>query len=112
MADRGPLEISRPNATTLTIRPLDAYMPTYVFRDPDKPLAAGYRVPLHDVQITVTAADSRGQPLVIDYDFMQSLDDRQLCWVIWSGRGFKHFTPPAIGAVRITERIPFYWWAP
>jgi hypothetical protein len=97
-----PLELFRPSARTLVVRPGGGYSPYF---GKDQPLPLGYRVALTHTAFEVTRLTPDGRPAEATVHFDVDLDDPALRWLRWTeagGRGrYVGTRPPAIGE-RIT----------
>jgi hypothetical protein len=99
-----PVEVSRPDARTLVLRPEGGLFPdplNRVFRGEDAPMASGERVVLGLATIEVRAVTKDGRPAEVAFSFTLPLDDPSLRWLAWRREGdggrYVPFTPPAIG---------------
>lgn len=97
-----PITVRRVNERTLAIRYLDgglfAGAWNQVFRDADEPMSLDVPLKFNHGSMMVTGVTDAGLPAEITCEFRVPLEDKSLCWVIWSERGFKPFIPPASGA--------------
>jgi hypothetical protein len=97
----GALTVARPADRTLTLAfeepfPHDAF--SRVYRSADRPFAVGEAVEMPPVTSKVEAVAPDGRATRVAFHFDVPLDDPSLVWVVWEGRGFVPYRPPAVGA--------------
>lgn len=92
--------VARPDANTLVLRPAEGYLRYFEdtnVRSRQVPFAAGDRVELPDVTITIERVTADGRPAEVAYHFAVPLDDAALRWRIWHDGAYRPFVPPAVG---------------
>jgi hypothetical protein len=95
-----PVEIYRPDAKTLVIRPaygfyvhvLDA-----LFRNKHNPFSVGDRVELTGMTVEIREITSNGQATEAAFIFSVALENPSLRWIQHKDGAFVPFTPPAVG---------------
>ncbi|HEX7839172.1 MAG TPA: hypothetical protein VF469_16960 [Kofleriaceae bacterium] len=100
----GAVEASRPDATTLVLRPAGGYLRYFEdtnVRARQVPFAAGERVELPGLTITVQQVTADQRPAEVAYRFAVPLEDAQLRWRVWRDRAYRPFVPPAVGATAV-----------
>jgi hypothetical protein len=111
-----PVVLSRPDAHTLVIRPMESFMSTAgsrLLRGEDYPMSVGDRVELTGLTIEVTAVTTDGRPAEAAFRFAVPLEDPSLRWLQWTAGNFVAFTPPAIGSsIEIRQPPPLLWPPP
>lgn len=120
----GPIDLQRPDATTLVVRPRGGYLaaagsvsrtgsgPPAVFdqhyllgmfdrlyrgADPFRP---GDRIPLAGLAVEVRSVTADGRPDAVAFRFERPLDDAGYRWLQWRDGEYAPFEPPSIGAAR------------
>jgi hypothetical protein len=103
-----PVELSRVDDFTLSLRPEGGYLQglaQYV-RDPKYLMELGQRIQLTGMEVGVTAMMPDGQPAEAEFRFTVPLEDPTLRWFHWSNGRYQPFTPPAVGeSVRVPSAI-------
>jgi hypothetical protein len=95
-----PVEIYRPDANTLVIRPaygFYAYVLDALFRNKKNPFSVGDRVELTGLTIEIREITNDGRPTEAAFIFSVVLEDPSLRWVQHKDGAFVTFTPPAVG---------------
>ena len=94
-----PVELRRPDAQTLLVRPARGFITEpfeRLFRDERNPMKIGERVALSDVTVEVTQIADGWQPAEALFRFAVPLEDDSLRWLAWRDGEFQPFTPPAV----------------
>jgi len=103
-----PVEVSRPDETTLVARPAAGYlaskMDRLVRRD-DRLLPVGARVEIPGMTATVLEVDARGRPAVVAFRFDVPLEDPSLRWLAWRVGRYEPFVPPAVGTTVVLPAV-------
>jgi hypothetical protein len=100
------MELERPDAMTLRVRPRGGFLlnsADRLLRSPRRPLRAGEGVDLGDVRIRVRETTPDGRPAEITARFSVPLEDESLRWRCWGDIGYTSCAPPDIGE---TIRLP------
>ncbi|HET6584982.1 MAG TPA: hypothetical protein VFG69_16110 [Nannocystaceae bacterium] len=95
-----PTRVARTGARTLVLEPAGGLLSTTaerMLRSPRIPFAAGDRVAVSGMTVTVETITNDGRPQRVRFDFTVDLDDPSLLWLRWDVLGFVPWTPPAIG---------------
>ncbi|TMQ10464.1 MAG: hypothetical protein E6J91_26445 [Deltaproteobacteria bacterium] len=95
-----PVRVSRPDATTLVLRPAEGYLRYFEdtnVRSRQVPFAAGDRVELPDFAIVVERVTADARPAEVAFHFAVPLEDASLRWRVWRDGGYRPFVPPPIG---------------
>lgn len=122
--------ISRPDATTLVVRPQNGYLPVrdwafdaeqppatfalgnmlqmldLLLRSEKDPMGLGDVVELPDVTIEITALRGDGRPAEATFRFRVPLEDPSLRWIEVTAEGYEPFEPPPVGQT-IEVESPF-----
>ena len=91
---------SRPDATTLVLRPAEGYLRYFEdtnVRSRQVPFAAGDRVELPDLTIAIQEVTADDRPAEVAYHFAVPLEDASLRWRVWRDGAYRPFVPPPIG---------------
>jgi hypothetical protein len=103
----GALKVQRLDARTLSIESKAGYVaaPTErMFRNKNKPFAAGDRFVLPGLAAVVTTVTADRRPAVVRFEFDRALEDPNLVWLVWQGTGYRSFLlPPVGGTVDLPE---------
>jgi hypothetical protein len=92
-----PLQVSRADARTLTLRPAAGYLfhsTQLMLRSTTRPLPLGHTVRLEAATLQVTALTADGRPAEVSATFARALDDPALVLMSWSGDRYVRFDPP------------------
>lgn len=104
------LELRRPDAHTLVVRPAGGYFSLasdMLFRARRYPLRLGEEVVLTGMTIEIIALNELGFPEEVSFRFSVPLEDGSLRWLHWIEGSFVPFTPPAIGeTLRLAAPVP------
>jgi hypothetical protein len=104
------IEISRPDARTLVLRPDGGWMAwayDQLVRGSDYPLALHELIELTGTSVEVSALTPDGRPAEAVFRFDRPLEDQSLRWLQWKDRQFIPFAPPAVGnTVRLPPTTP------
>jgi hypothetical protein len=95
-----PVEVYRPDARTLVVRPDAGFLSGLVdplFRSPDRPLSLGQRIELTGMTVEITALMPDRHPAEAAFRFSVPLEDASLRWLQWRDGRYVPFVPPAIG---------------
>jgi hypothetical protein len=95
-----PVRVTRPDATTLVLRPAEGYLRYFEdtnVRSRQVPFAAGDRVELPDFTVTIEQITGDGRPAEVAYRFAVPLEDAGLRWRVWHDGAYAPFAPPPIG---------------
>ncbi|HEX9186229.1 MAG TPA: hypothetical protein VGB87_04100, partial [Vicinamibacteria bacterium] len=96
-----PLEISRPDATTLRVRPERGFMDheaMQIVRGPSRAFHAGDEVRLSDVSVLVREVTADGRPAEAEFRFHVPLEDPSLLWTrLRAGGTLVPWSPPPVG---------------
>ena len=105
-----PLSVHRLDARTLSLRPADGYLKAsdgILFRSPRRPFRVGAVVRLTGVRFEIVTLTADGRPAEVHARFDRPLEDPQLVWVRWEGRGYSPYRPPAIGQAHVLPAIDY-----
>ena len=99
-ASEGPVEVRRPNASTLLLSADPSYL-----RGPNSRLLvngdfarfAGFSRQLDELRVEVLRVDGEGRPQIVGFYFDTPLESAERVWVVWTGRRFEPFELPAVG---------------
>jgi hypothetical protein len=98
------LEVSRPDATTLRVRPGHGFLDwdfARIVRGSSRPFRAGDEVVLSDMRARVRQVTADGRPAEVDFAFAVPLEDASLLWRRQRGDGaLVAWSPPAVGETR------------
>ncbi len=107
-----PVEIHRPDANTLVVRPSYGYyahtMDT-LFRDKNAKFSIGDRVELTAMTVEITEITADGRPAQAAFIFSVPLEDPSLKWLQYIDQSFVPFTPPEIGTSATLPAPPSMW---
>jgi len=95
-----PVDIRRPDANTLVVRPAYGYCAhsmDRLFRDKKAKSSAGDRIELTGMTVEITEVTVDGRPAEAAFRFSVSLEDASLRWLQYVDRAFEPFVPPGIG---------------
>lgn len=94
------VELSRPDAYTLLVRPAGGYLTGFdtVFRDRALGFAAGQQIVLSDGVIDIARLTADGRPAEVAFRFAAPLESASLHWFVWRDQAFTPFVPPPVGA--------------
>jgi hypothetical protein len=103
------LSVSRPNATTLRVRPEHGFLDSEwlrMVRGPSRPFRPGDEVALPDVRVRVRSVTPDGRPDEVDFTFGVPLEDRSLLWRrLEEGGTLVPWSPPAVGESQVLPSI-------
>jgi hypothetical protein len=94
------VEATRPDATTLVLRPAGGYLRYFEdtnVRSRQLPFAAGDQVELPGLTITIRSVTADARPAEVAYRFAVPLDDASLRWRVWRDGAYRPFVPPPVG---------------
>lgn len=101
------VRVSRPDATTLRVRPDNGFLDNgllRMIRGPSRPFHAGDEVVLSDMRVRVRGATADGRPAEVDFTFAVPLEDESLVWTrVQAGGALVPWSPPAPGE---SQRLP------
>lgn len=103
------VELSRPDAYTLRVRPTGGYLTGFdtVFRDRNVGLVAAQQIVLSDVVVSVVRLTADGRPAEVAFRFTAPLESATWRWFVWRDDAFVPFVPPPIGAtIRLESALP------
>ncbi|HEY0734615.1 MAG TPA: CDP-alcohol phosphatidyltransferase family protein [Herpetosiphonaceae bacterium] len=94
------VELSRPDAYTLRVRPTGGYLNGFdtVFRDRGVGLVSGQQIVFSDVRVSVVRLTADGRPAEVEFRFAAPLESAALRWFVWRDDAFVPFVPPPVGA--------------
>ncbi len=95
-----PVEIYRPDAKTLIVRPayrFYAHVLDALFRDKENPFSVGDKVELTGMTVEIREITNNGQVTEAAFIFSVALEDSSLRWLQHKDGAFVSFTPPAVG---------------
>lgn len=107
-----PVEVRRPDAKTLIVRPRFGYYAWVLdalFRDPKATFRKGDRVELSGMTVEVLDTTSQGRALEAAFIFPVPLEDPSLRWMQHGPDGLVPFTPPPVGE-SVTLAAPNLPW--
>jgi len=107
-----PVEVRRPDANTLTVRPRFGYYAWVLdalFRDPKQRFQVGDRVELSGMTVEILETTSEGRALEAAFIFPVPLEDPSLRWMQHGPNGLAPFTPPPIGESAVLEAPKLPW---
>lgn len=97
----GKLDVSRPDAQTLRIRPERGFFDNELLRmvrGLSRPFRAGDEVVLPDMRVLVREVTADGRPAEADFSFRVPLEDASLVWTrLHAGGALGPWRPPAVG---------------
>jgi len=103
------LEVSRPDATTLRVRPENGFLDhewLRMVRGPSRPFRPGDEVALSDVRVRVRDVTADGRPAEADFTFGVPLEDPSLLWTRLRGGGtLVPWSPPAVGESQLLPSV-------
>ncbi len=101
------VHVSRPDATTLRVRPEKGFLDNEwlrMVRGPSRPFRPGDEVVLSDLRVRVREVTSDGRPAEVDFAFAVPLEDPSLLWTrLQAGGALAPWSPPAVGE---SQRLP------
>ena len=104
-----PLEVSRPDATTLRVRPERGFLDhdwLRMVRGPSRPFRPGDEVVLSDVRVRVRDVTADGRPAEADFTFGLPLEDPSLLWTqVRAGGALVSWSPPAVGESEVLPSV-------
>lgn len=107
-----PVDISRPDANTLVVRPAYGYCAhsmDRLFRDKKAKSSVGDRVELAGMTVEITEITMDGRPAEAAFRFSVPLEDTSLRWLQYVDRGYEPFVPPGIGESAILAAPASLW---
>ena len=100
----GPIDVSRPDAQTLRIRPERGFLDNELLRmvrGLSRPFHAGDEVALSDMRVRVREVTQDGRPAEADFRFGVPLEDVSLVWMrLHAGGSLAPWRPPVVGESR------------
>jgi hypothetical protein len=103
------VHVSRPDATTLRIRPESGFLDNEwlrMVRGPSRPFRSGDEVALSDLRVRVRGVTADGRPAEADFLFGVPLEDPSLVWMRVRGGGFLDpWSPPAVGESQVLPAV-------
>jgi hypothetical protein len=101
------VQVSRPDAVTLRVRPERGFLDhewLRIVRGPSRPFRPGDEVALSDVRVRVREVTADGRPAEADFTFGIPLEDPSLLWTrLQAGGALLPWAPPAVGE---SQRLP------
>jgi len=107
-----PVDVSRPDAHTLVVRPRYGYYAwafDALFRHPDDTFQIGDRVTLSGMTVEIREVTGEGRALEAAFIFPVPLEDPSLRWMQYTPDGFGPFTPPPVGQTVILPAPSPFW---
>jgi hypothetical protein len=103
------VHVSRPDATTLRVRPERGFLDNEwlrIVRGPSRPFRAGDEVALSDVRVRVRSVTGDGRPDEVDFTFTVPLEDPSLLWArVQAGGALVPWSPPAVGENHVLPAV-------
>jgi len=103
------LSVSRPDATTLRVRPERGFLDNEwlrMVRGASRPFRAGDEVVLSDLRVRVRDVTADGRPAEADFTFGVPLEDPSLLWTRLRGGGtLVPWSPPAVGESQVLPAV-------
>jgi hypothetical protein len=103
------LEVSRPDAATLRVRPEKGFLDNEwlrMVRGPSRPFRPGDEVALSDLRVLVRDVTADGRPAEADFTFGVPLEDPSLLWTRLRGGGtLVPWSPPAVGESQVLPAV-------
>jgi hypothetical protein len=103
------LRVSRPDATTLRVRPEQGFLDNELLRmvrGLSRPFRPGDEVALTGLRVRVREATADGRPAEADFSFDVALEDPSLLWVrLQAGGTLVPWSPPAVGGSQLLPSI-------
>jgi hypothetical protein len=103
------LSVSRPDATTLRVRPEKGFLDNEwlrIVRGASRPFHRGDEVVLSDVRARVRDVTADGRPAEVDFTFRVPLEDPSLLWTRLRGGGtLDPWSPPAVGESQVLASV-------
>jgi hypothetical protein len=103
------VHVSRPDATTLRLRPEKGFLDNELLRmvrGPSRPFRAGDEVVLSDLRVHVREVTPDGRPAEVDFDLGTPLEDPSLLWMrLQAGGGLAPWSPPAVGESQLLPSV-------
>jgi hypothetical protein len=103
------LSVSRPEATTLRVRPEKGFLDNewlQIVRGPSRPFRPGDEVALSDVRVRVRDVTADGRPAEADFTFGVPLEDPSLLWArVQAGGALVPWSPPAVGESQVLPSV-------
>jgi hypothetical protein len=97
----GRVQVSRPDAMTLRVRPEKGFLDNEwlrIVRGPSRPFRPGDEVVLSDMRARVREVTADGRPAEADFTFGVPLEDPSLLWTrLRAGGALFPWSPPAVG---------------
>ena len=103
------LRVSRPDATTLRVRPVEGFLDNETLRmvrGLSRPFRRGDEVVLSDMRARVQDVTADGRPAEVDFDFAVPLEDASLLWMrLQTGGALAPWSPPAVGESQLLPSV-------
>jgi hypothetical protein len=103
------LSVSRPDPTTLRVRPEKGFLDNEwlrMVRGASRPFRAGDEVVLSDLRVRVRDVTADGRPAEADFTFGVPLEDRSLLWTrVRAGGALVPWSPPAVGESQVLPAV-------
>jgi len=103
------LRVSRPDATTLRVRPVEGFLDNETLRmvrGLSRPFRRGDEVVLSDMRARVQDVTADGRPAEVDFDFAVPLEDASLLWMrLQRGGALASWSPPAVGESQLLPSV-------
>jgi hypothetical protein len=103
------LRVSRPDATTLRVRPAEGFLDNETLRmvrGLSRPFRRGDEVVLSDMRARVQDVTADGRPAEVDFDFAVPLEDASLLWMrLQRGGALAPWSPPAVGESQLLPSV-------
>jgi len=103
------LHVSRPDATTLRVRPQKGFLDNdwlRMVRGLSRPFRPGDEVVLSDMRARVRDVTADGRPAEVDFTFSVPLEDPSLLWTrLQAGGALAPWSPPAVGESQLLPSV-------
>jgi hypothetical protein len=103
------VRVSRPDATTLRVRPERGFLDNEwlrMVRGPSRPFHTGDEVALSDIRVRVRSVTGDGRPAEADFTFRVPLEDPSLLWRrLQAGGTLVAWSPPRVGESQLLPAI-------
>ncbi|HXK12797.1 MAG TPA: hypothetical protein VMT70_24400 [Vicinamibacteria bacterium] len=103
------VQVSRPDATTLRLRPERGFLDNELLRmvrGLSRPFRPGDEVVLSDMRARVLEVTSDGRPAEVDFRFRLPLEDPSLLWTrLHAGGTLAPWSPPAVGESQLLAAV-------
>ena len=103
------IKVSRPDATTLRVRPEEGFLDNEwlrMVRGASRPFHPGDEIALSDVRVQVRDVTADGRPAEADFTFGVPLEDPSLLWTrLRAGGTLVPWSPPAVGESQVLPAV-------